>query len=167
MTSSGVCLLRGIVVLHPVRRHASGWTTSVGADHMVSQNSRQLRMQNRASRLTRRSAVRSLASSARQPDVILGSSGKELAVADFHGNAVVLGKPRGLPGNPWRTTKEKFALGALGILLRHPEMIMVENAQRLDHVGDSDPAVADDEEVLAIVHVRRLGEVIGPEVNAG
>src|SRR4051794_6338563 len=31
MISSGVCLLRGIVVLHPVRRHTSGWTTSVGA----------------------------------------------------------------------------------------------------------------------------------------
>src|SRR4051794_28903089 len=31
MISSGVCLLRGIVVLRPVRRHTSGWTTSVGA----------------------------------------------------------------------------------------------------------------------------------------
>src|SRR3712207_2891898 len=29
--SSGVCLLRGIAVLHAVRRHTSGWTTPVGA----------------------------------------------------------------------------------------------------------------------------------------
>src|SRR3712207_5476777 len=28
--SSGLCLLRGIAVLLPVRRHTSGWTTSVG-----------------------------------------------------------------------------------------------------------------------------------------
>src|SRR3954447_20728651 len=39
MISSGVCLLRGIVVLHPVRRHASGWTTSVGAAHHRSRAS--------------------------------------------------------------------------------------------------------------------------------
>src|SRR3712207_915293 len=31
--SSGVCLLRGIAVLHPVQRHTSGWTTSLGAAH--------------------------------------------------------------------------------------------------------------------------------------
>ena len=46
-------------------------------------------------------------------------------------------------------------------------MVVVEDAQRLDDVGDRDPAVADEKQVLAVLDVRRRGEVVRAEIDPG
>lgn len=117
----------------------------------------------RAARPTRSSIA--TAGTERQPDSTQGSSGEELTVADLHRNAVILREPCGLFGSPRRSLEQKLAPGLLGILLRHPELVVIEDAQRLHHVGRGDPPVTDDEEVLGILPVHRPGEVVRAKVD--
>src|SRR5207253_2822378 len=77
-------------------------------------------------------------------------SGEELPVPRLAG-IVIAGLPPGrLARGARRPDETKLLPRLLRILLDHPEMVMVEDAQRLDHVGGGDAAVADQEQILAV-----------------
>src|SRR5258708_22161801 len=57
-----------------------------------------------------------------------------------------------------------LALGRRG-LLGDPERVMVEQAERLDHVGHRDAPVPDDHEILAVLEIGGRGEIVIIEVG--
>ena len=54
-----------------------------------------------------------------------------------------------------------------GVGLDDPEMVVIEDAQRFDHVGGGDPTIADEKEVLAVGGVSRTGKVERSKIDTG
>src|SRR5262245_40013544 len=73
------------------------------------------------------------------------ASREQLAVEDLPRVRVALSPPRPLPGLSWRLRQLQLLLRLLGVRLGHSEVVVVEDADRLDHVGHSNPPVADQE----------------------
>jgi hypothetical protein len=92
---------------------------------------------------------------------------EEFAIANLPSNRVVLDPPGFFPRTSRWGGKHELLPGPRRLLLSYPEMVVVEDAQRLDHIGDRDPAVADEKQVLPVLRVCRRGEVVGAEVDPG
>ena len=75
--------------------------------------------------------------------------------------------PRDFAGLSWGLDELELLAGFRGFGLDDAEMVVVEDAEGFDHVGGGDPAIADEEKVLAVGGVSGAGEVEGAEVNAG
>src|SRR5438034_383221 len=77
------------------------------------------------------------------------SSRKQIAITNPPSVRIILVPPGLFAGSAWRPGEEELLSRLLRLLLSHPEMVVVEDAQRLDDVGDSDPAIADKEQVFS------------------
>src|SRR5580693_8977279 len=92
-------------------------------------------------------------------------SGKQYAIPDLVRDRVVVVPPRRFAGGTRRPGEiQLLALGRRS-LLGDPERVMVEQAERLDHVGHRDAPVPDDHEVLAVLEIGGRGEIVRTEID--
>src|SRR5438270_10729350 len=81
------------------------------------------------------------------------ASGEQEAVANLRGLGVVLLPPRRLALLAWRPLQLEWPARRLGLVLLDAELVVVEDAEGLDHVGDCDPLIPDQQQVLPVVDV--------------
>src|SRR5688572_10632083 len=85
---------------------------------------------------------------------------EEFAITNLLSNRVVLCPPGLFLRTSRRGGEHELPPGLIRLHPSQPEMVVVKDTQRLDHVGDCDPAVADEEQVFPVFLVRRRGEVV-------
>src|SRR5207245_3571206 len=90
---------------------------------------------------------------------------EELAVPNLVGVCIVFVPPRFFARVPRRLGELELPLAVLRLLLEHPEVVVVEDAQPFHEVRDGNPTVADDQQVFPVLDVRRRGKVVGPHVD--
>ncbi len=90
---------------------------------------------------------------------------EEFAIANLPSIRIVLVPPGLFPRASRGLGEHELLLGLLRLLLSYSEMVVVEDAQRLDDVGDCDPAVADEKQVFSVLDVCRRGEVVRAEID--
>jgi hypothetical protein len=71
------------------------------------------------------------------------------------GIGVVLLPPRRLARVPGRLGENKRLLRFRRGVLEDPEMVVVEDAQRFDGIGDGDATIPDEQEVLSVLRIGR------------
>src|SRR5260370_18179510 len=92
-------------------------------------------------------------------------SGKQHAILDLVRDRVVVVPPRLFAGGARGPGEmQLLALGRRS-LLGDPERVMVEQAERLDHVGHRDAPVPDDHEILAVLEIGGRGGILRTAVD--
>src|SRR5688572_28036051 len=85
---------------------------------------------------------------------------EELPIANLMSARIVLGPPRLFARRSRPSGQHKLLVCLCRLQFSHSEVLVVEDANRLDDVGDRYPPVADEEQVLSFLEIRRRGEVI-------
>jgi len=92
---------------------------------------------------------------------------EKLSIADPVGVGVVILPPGRLARVPGRLGEDKRPLCHRCGVLEDPKMVVVEDAQRFDGVGDGDATIPDEQQVLSVLGVGRRREVVRPQVDTG
>lgn len=97
--------------------------------------------------------------------IFTGYSCKEFPVENLTRVCVVIMPPRLLSvGRSF--LQLNWVVGRLRFSLEYAKVIMVKQAECLDHVGDRYAMVFDEHQVLAVLVVSRFRKVVGTHVNA-
>lgn len=90
---------------------------------------------------------------------------EEFAIENFPWIRKVFGPPGLFAWISWGLGEGEFLFGFLSLFLNDSKMVVVEEPQRFDGVGDRDPAVADEKQVFAVFDIRRRGEIVRAEID--